>query len=309
VGLAGLAACGDDAATTPDAPRPPDAPIPPDAAVDLYALDEGGEVRIEYQEIFNPMGTIRRSRATAFVWKSKTPAKYPFVNIPGCTKMEMDNFYPLGMGDTHEYQDVGQVIITGGAEQVTLPLGPNPGLDGIFRPHDGHWRFFVDQSANSLNFFGAFDAKYTTIFTGSPTWPAQVFEDASYMPSAWTLGTPGFGPVPLVADQDLVITYDTPPQTNQPPGTTNNMIVALLVPPMGLVVECVEESENGVFDGSITVPAEFVNHARAFAANGVMARAHVSHILHELEDGTGNPTGKRIDFFTIWCFVTPWVAQ
>jgi hypothetical protein len=272
---------------------------------DLYQYDEGGESRVEYQEIYNPMapgGFIRKARATAFFWRSKTPSRYPFVNIPGCTEMEKDDRFPLGMGTSHTYLDVGEVSYSGGSMPLmNVPLGPNPGVDGLFRPHDGHWRFFQNDNAGPT-FFGNFDALYNVSFGGSAEWPAQEHTAVHYMPSNWQLGTPGFEPIELKPGTPVEITYTTDPYVNHPEGTTLNMIAALLIPPNGgLVVECVQEG----LAGKITIPAEMVDHARQLGSSGLLARAHVSHILKELYDGNTR-THKRVDFFTIWCYVTPW---
>jgi hypothetical protein len=51
-----------------------------------------------------------------------------------------------------------------------------------------------------------------------------------------------------------------------------------------------------------------VNHARALGSAGLVARAHVSHRVKELTDGTTH-NRKRIDFITIWCYVTPWTSN
>jgi len=290
--------CGDDKKQdAPDAtPPPPDAP-------DLYTFDEGGESRLEYQQILTPTGTIFKARATDFFWKSKTPGHYPFVNIPGCTKMDKYDHFPLGMGTSHEYLDVGEVTHSGGTMALNVPLGPNPGKDGLFRPHDGHWRFFQDNNAGPT-YFGKYDAFYNTTFGGSPEWPAQTIEKSHYMPSMWNLGTPGFAPVMFQAGTALDITYTTDPYVNHPEGTTLNMIAAILIPTgPGLVVECVKEG----LDGKITIPADMIDYARSLGGSGLLARAHVSHILRELTDGTTH-NHKRVDFFTIWCYVTPWMA-
>jgi hypothetical protein len=289
--------CGDDK----------NAPPAPDAEEDLYQFDEGGESRVEYQEILTMAGPIKKARATAFFWKAKTPARYPFANIPGCTKMDGDDRFPLGMGTSHTYLDVGEVTYSGGGTPLAnIPLGPNPGVDGLFRPHDGHWRFFQDNNAGPT-YFGKFDALYDLQFGGSAEWPAQTLTGVHYMPSNWQLGTPGFMPVMLQANTPLTITYTTDPEVNHPEGTTLNMIAALLVPTNGgLVVECIQEGAEG-FSGSITIPADMVDHARALGSSGLLARAHVSHILKELYNGETH-THQRVDFFTIWCYVTPWMA-
>lgn len=279
----------------------------PDAPDDLYEYDEGGESRLEYQQILTPAGTIYKARATDYYWKAKTPSRYPFVNIPGCTKMDKYDHFPLGMGSSHTYLDVGEISHSGGAMPLAMPLGPNPGKDGLFRPHDGHWRFFQDNNAGPT-YFGNYDSMYDMSFGGSAEWPAQELTHTHYMPQNWQLMTPGFAPLMLAAGTPLEITYTSDAYVNHPEGTTLNMIAALLVPAgAGLVVECVKENVKAGETEKITIPAEMIDHARSLGSSGLLARAHVSHILHEMYDGVTHQR-KRFDAFTIWCYVTPWTA-
>jgi hypothetical protein len=296
--------CGDNMnGGVMDAPKQPDSPPQPDAPdVADYSWDEGGEVRIEYQEILTSTGTNYRARATSFFWKSKDLPRYPFFDIPGCTKMDMDDHFPLAMGTTHEYLDVGDVTVSGGTMPLTIPLGPNPGVDGLFRPHDGTWHFFVGNNMGST-YFGNWDANYSVAFGGTADWPAQNYTDSIYMAPQWTLGTPGFEAIQLAADTPVTVTYTPGVAANKPPGATINMVAALIVPPMGPVVDCI----NDQLTGTITIPAEMVNHARALGSSGLMARAHVVHEVKELTDGVTH-NRKRIDFISIWCYVTPWTA-
>jgi len=308
-------ACGDDAANNnPDAPMPPmpDAPDPEDNPD--FTWNEGGESRIEYQEIFGMAGTNRRVRTTEYFFKSKTPAIAALAQIPGCNKRGpgQTDFFPFDMGTARTALNVGATIHSGGIKDIVAESGSGPlpddgsgGVDGLFRKHFEHWNFFVGDN-RAAEFFGdKYDAPYSTIFTGSDEWPAQAFPNSHYMPSNWQLVSPGFAPITLEADTPITFTYTTDPFENHPEGTTLNNVVAILVAPFGPVVECVEEG----LDGELTIPAEFINHARAVGQGGVIARAHVSHILHELSDGTDTvPDRTRFDAFTIWCYVTPWTA-
>jgi hypothetical protein len=316
VGIATLG-CGEKDDNNPPADAKPvdgtqpDGPTPDAADVANFGWDEGGEVRIEYQQILTPNGTNLRTRATAFLWKSKDPARAEFAAIPGCTKMDMDDRFPLAMGTSHTYLDVGQVVITGGAQQFTIPPGPNPGKDGLLRPHDGHWNFLVADNMGTT-FTGNFNAPYSVVFTGSPgtdDWPAQTFNNAIYMGPQWELDTPGFEPIQLVADTPITITYKTPnPPTNGPAKSDHasyNMVAALVIPPFGPVVDCISDDTEL---HTITIPADMVNHARALGSSGLLARAHVSHQVQELTDGVTH-NHKRIDFISVWCYVTPWTAQ
>ncbi|MBA3504091.1 MAG: hypothetical protein M4D80_07465 [Myxococcota bacterium] len=297
----GLFACGDDIKETPiDAKQPP-TPDAPDVAD--FSWDEGGESRLEYQEVLTGAGTTNiRTRATTFLFRSKTPKRFEFPLIPGCTKMDLDDRFPLGMG-TREYIDYGVASYTGGSETLTMPAGPAM-PDGLGRSHTGPWSFHVGMG-DGAKYLGAFNALYDLKLSGSTTWPAQTYDDAHYMPPTWALGTPGFAPMVLLADTPITQTYTTPnAPTMKPADGALNMVFALVIPGMGPVVDCIEDT----LDGSITVPADMVNHARALGSSGLVARAHVSHRVKELTDGTTH-NRKRIDFITIWCYVTPWVSN
>ena len=286
----GLLACGDDNKVTMiDAKVPmPDAPDVAD-----FTWDEGGESRLEYQEVLTPTGTNIRTRATTFLFKAKTPARYAFPNIPGCTKMDMDDRFPLGMGTSREYIDYGVASYTGGTETLVMPAGPAM-PDGLGRTHTGPWSFHVGVG-DGAKYLGSFNAFYDLKLSGSATWPAQTYEDAHYMPPTWTLGTPGFAAIQLLADTPVNITYTTPnAPTMKPADGQLNMVSALVIPGFGPVVDCIEDS----LDGSITIPADMVNHAKALGASGLLARAHLSHRVKELTDGTTH-NRKRIDFITI----------
>lgn len=316
-----IMACGDDAADKPvDAP-----PMNPDGPVDAvdnpdFTWNEGGESRIEYQAILAPNGTTNlRVRATDFYFKQKTPAIAALAQIPGCNKRGpgQTDFFPFDMGTARTALNVGTVIHPGGIKDIVneegsgpLPADGSGGTDGLFRKHFEHWNFFVGDN-RAEEFFGKadatgkYDAPYSTLYTGSDEWPAQAFPNSHYMPSNWQVVSPGFEAIQLEADTPITFTYTTDPFVNHPEGTTLNMVVAILVAPFGPVVECVEEG----LDGELTIPAEFINHARAIGQGGVLARAHVSHILHELGDGTDTVGPRtRFDAFTIWCYVTGWSA-
>lgn len=312
----GFSACGDDqSGGTPDSP-------PQEAGSDVvdFLWDEGGESRIEYQEIFRPGGMPPniQARATAFFWKSKTPKRYEFPLIPGCTTIDFDDRFPMGMGTQREYLDVGTVTYTGGANPLDLKVGnitPPMNLDGLFRPHDGHYRFEALPDKGGM-FFDKFDAFYDVKFGGSAQWPPQEFKNAHYMPNAWQLKPPGpgFGPITLVRDTELRVTYEIPNHANRPPGSALNMVVGIVIPRFGPAVDCIEDQ----LDGEIVIPADMVNYAIDSnrrqnnltpdqPVTGIMARAHISHLVRELTDGTTH-NRKRIDFISIWCFVVPWSA-
>ncbi len=267
-----LASC----ASPPIDGRLPDAPPPVDAApVADYSWDEGGESRLQYFDIYdpnNPAVSRKLATATAVFYKSKTPKSYPHPPNPGCSKMELDNWWPLGHAPVREYQDVGQVIYTGGDMQINLLPGNTPppnNIDVMGRAHFGPWRNFSSPTAGAT-FLGNTNKLYDVIFTGSETWPAQAYPDAHFMPAAWTLntinGVAAFQPLILQADTPLVITYTPGANTNKPPNTKLTQVTALFVPGIGPVVACIELT----LDGSITIPADMVNHARsAPLASGV----------------------------------------
>ena len=328
-GLGALISCGDDKGKLVDANNPADMPI--DADVPNATWDEGGGVLVEFQIIFNPAGTTtykgvpanHQARFTTYYWKSITPKGYPFPVNPGCNKTgletpatDADDIFPFGMGTLagtppapeHVYLDVGDPTVSGGANPFTIPLGPNPGIDGFNRHHDGIWHFKVNATTGD-DFLDKFDAPYSLALAGSSEWPAQTFTDAIYQSPPWDVTSPGFGPVSLVADQDLVVTWVPPPTAaNMPADTAANMVMALIQPGatgIGPIVECITDQ---VQTGQFTIGKEFVNYVRSFATSGVMARAIVTHRIQELTDGVTH-NHKRMDFVMTNCYVVPWTAQ
>jgi hypothetical protein len=334
----GLPACGDDHAVI-DAPRPIDmaqmidAPGHPDVT---YQSDEGGEVRLEYMNFPNGVPANTRARATSFFFDGPRGNGFnPFPNIPGCTEWGNPSmYYPFAPRDPAvKHLDVGQVIITGGPQQMTVPVitpvqgtcstttatrcwlnpdcpatetcvGATGHRDNIGRLYKEKWGFGGQPPGPSYNNMGpAFitaDATYDIILTGSPTWPAQIFKDAMYMPGDWQLVSPALNVNPVLqADQDLVITYTTPTAVNKPAGYPVNMLVHFgYGSPFIGVASCIEEET----DGSITIPAAIVNKIRAAApTGGTFIRQHSSHIVKELTDGVTR-TNKRIDIIGIWCY-------
>ena len=330
--LSGLATftgtgCGDDKPpVAADAKvEPKDAPSPTvDADIPNPSWDEGGGALAEYQRIFcnpnamppvpncTPEGIIYQARLTTFYWKQHTPARYPFPVNPGCNKTGMetpttdaDDIFPFGMATGHhEYLDVGTPILTGGAMQATIPLGPNPGFDGFHRAQDGIYHFLVDRAGGDV-YLSNYDSFYSLVLTGSSEWPPQVYKDAFYQNPSWDVVSPAFGPVQLVADTDMDIQWTTPnPATKRPADAAANMVIALIVPSIGPVVTCLTDQLSS---GKFTIPKEYINYVRSFGTSGQMARAIVTHRIQELTDGTIH-NHKRMDFITTWCYVVPWTA-
>jgi len=317
-GCVSVLGCGDDNKLTADA-KPIDAPKEIDAAVPDITWDEGGETLIEYQKIFvNPTTTNVQGRFTTYYWSMLNPLRYQPPENPGCNKTgldtpadDSDDRFPMGMGHgvpaEHTYIDVGQPTVTGGTNPMATPLGNNPGFDGFHRKHDGIYHFTAAANMGAM-FLDKFDAPYSLTLAGSSTWPAQQFDNAFYMAPQWNVVSPAFGPATIPANQPLVIQWATPnPDTNRPADGTLSMVVALIVPGVGPVVEC--RDDNPFVHSQLTVPVDLVTYYRQLLGNqtGNMARAIVSHRIRELTDGTTH-NHKRMDFIATWCYVIPLTA-
>jgi hypothetical protein len=304
--VTGLAACGDDTPDTDiDAPGPtPDAPKP---VFKKYDADEGGEVRIEYVKFGNGNAGIR---AGAFFYDNPgTKRFWEYVNLNGCTDSSTDMNWPTAANPIGErtYLDPGNVILSGGPQTFTIRRNAMMGPDVPGRVHPAD-KWFFDPATSADTDGGTFlaeKAKYDLIVTGSANMPAQVFDDVGYMPAAFDVISPALSatPFPIPAGMPQTFTWTTP-ASDPPPGYEISSLVAFIVPGQGPAVICVEPN-----DGSITVPANFIDIARAkIGANtGTLARQTLTHQVRELVDRNG-PTGKRIDFLTIWCYATPFVA-
>ncbi|HWO26798.1 MAG TPA: hypothetical protein VNO30_49050 [Kofleriaceae bacterium] len=304
--MAGLAACGDDendikrpdAATTPDAPKP---------VFKGYDADEGGEVRIEYVKFGNGNAGIR---AGAFFYDNPgTKRFWEYVNTNGCTDSSTDMNWPTAANPIAErtYLDPGNIILSGGPQTFTLKRNPAMGPDVPGRVHPAD-KWFFDTATSADTDGGTYlteKTKYDLIVTGSPSMPAQIFDDVMYMPADFSVISPALSttPFPIPAGMPQTFTWTTPP-SDQPAGYEIVSLVAFIVPGQGPAVLCIEPN-----DGSITVPANFIDIARAkIGANtGTLARQTLTHQVRELMDRNG-PTGKRIDLLTIWCYATPFVA-
>jgi hypothetical protein len=332
-----MAACGDDDTVNnpmcPDpvdaaaCPLPPDAPIPP--MFKEFDADEGGELRAEYINT-PPGGTTMR--ITAFAYKNPGSVKFTqFLNLAGCTDVSTSDlakmYWPTTSNpvDEREYYDLSSVVVHNETTAINVPRRNMPTGDPFGRPHVADEWFFQPTGVPAAL---AEKTKYSVTLGGSDTFPGQTFPNALYMPAAFDLaGTPGSalettagigrntgadamtdpdmgGPQTngvLAAGTDLSVSWTTP--TDTPPEVENFGLVGFLAPTPKVV--CIEPN-MGATGGTIVVPANFVDIAKAAAAantNGVgqMARQTFHHVVRELKDSTG-ATGKRFDIVGVWCF-------
>lgn len=334
--LAVLAAggCGDDVSVTPDG-RPIDAreiDAPPDAReFEGYFADEGGEVRFEYVEFASGQAS---ARVTSFLFKDPGSMKYwPFLNQNGCNDVLGDTVWPTAFNPLTEQipLDPGLVVISGGPQTFTLPRQTAALNDNAGKPHAaGAWGFHYPGSTGTGPRLGEgsgpatvtrpaiindgplyFTEKtfYDVTFTGSADLgPAQVFDNAIYVPGDYANISPPFTatPVYLPPGQDMTFTR-TVVDTAPPPGVEVLSTVVFTGPNGGPVVVCVERADGG--DGSITVPAAMIDKVRATypTGTGTLARQNLTHFVRELVDETG-PTGRRIDFIGVWCYNNSFTA-
>jgi hypothetical protein len=147
---------------------------------------------------------------------------------------------------------------------------------------------------------------FTVQLTGSAGFPARSFQNVLFMPQAYDLIPPPPAATPpsmarplpstaLAAGQDLTFTWQK--VAASAPSEYQVQSLVAFTGANGPVVLCIEPD-----DGSITVPGSLVNVARAaYPAGGFIARQTLTHVVRELEDADG-PTGKRIDFISVWCY-------
>lgn len=279
-----------------------------------YNADEGGEVRHEY--VYTASGAVR-TRSTTFLWEPGSIDFFTFANQNGCTDVRKDQpnrFWPTAVNPQAErtYLDPGMVIFRGGPTDLTVGKNVMPWTDPGGRDHPaGEVNLhFQPMAAPDGATYLAEKATIDVEFTGSSEIPAQTFEDVMYIPAAFApTNTPlcnlpngACASYPLVADTPLTMTWTTPEDV-PPEGFEVLSLVGLTHPTRGPAIVCIEPN-----DGSITVPAELVNAARAYHTDGgVLARQTLTHSVRELVDANG-PTGRRIDFIGIWCYATPFTV-
>lgn len=297
------AGCGDDSETTPDSATGIDAAG--DATVDAapefkgYNADEGGEVRAEY--IRFPNGGVA-TRTTAFFYKDPGSTKYfPYLDLNGCTNMTGKDKWPMAQNPIEErdYYDIGgEVIISGGPEPLVVKKRMTPLNDPYGRNHPaGGW--YYDPASNMDMDGGTYlsdKTLYDVTLPGSEEFPGTFFDDVFYMPSDFALETPGLaGPLSFPANTAQTFSWTTP--ADAPPAGFEVLGLVAFTGANGPAVICVEPN-----DGEITVPAEMMDVARtAYPTGGSVARQTLTHAVREMVDADG-PTGKRIDFFGVWCY-------
>jgi len=295
--MVGIAGCGDDGETV----KPPDAP-PIDAPNPMFKgflADEGGEVRVEYTAF--PGGNAA-ARVGAYFYDNPGSTRFwPFASLTGCTDTSTDKYWPTAASPIAErtYLDPGKVIIAGGPQLLSLPRRAAMTDDAVGRTHPANSLFFHFGGGSAVDAptYLTEKTKYDVIVTGSNNMPGQVFRDVLYMPADFDLISPGLANLPIPAGTPQTFTWQTPPN-NEPPGYEVGSVVAF-VGANGPAVVCAEKN-----DGSVTVPADMINIVRAtYPGGGFLSRQTLTHVVRELVDNNG-PTGKRIDFITVWCYAS-----
>ena len=299
----GVLGCGGDDDPTPDA-----APQPP--AFKGFEADEGGEIRIEYVHLSPSLTGGAASdglRAVAYLYKDAGSTKaFPLPNLNGCTDLTKKANWPMAVNPLAErvYMDAGDIILNDGANAWTITKQTAQDTDFLARTHPANkWYFRFDTSGAFQYLTKEGKSAFDIVFTGSDEIPPQVLHNVPWMPAAFDVMTPGMEDVTLPAGQPATFTWTNPAQTGLPAGYVVLSLVALAGPNPsdGLAVLCVEPN-----DGSLTVPADMVNIARAkFPTGGVLARATFTHIPRELI-GKDGPTGRRLDIVSTWCHAGLW---
>lgn len=312
VGVALVAgACGDDVQSTVDAPKPVvDAPTPMGDAPDPinFMSDEGGEVRFEYVRF--GVGTGARegtasARVISFFEANDDVDFHPYPTIPGCTLMVDDTKWPVAQPTNRVYADIGQQLTLTNGTQILNVSKATVAADPVGRVHGvGNHYFYAPFPATGGGDAAQYiteKSSYDVLFSGSATWPAQVFPDAIFMPAAFDLISPSVTtPVVLAPATPLTITWQANP-SGQPAGVPDAwFLVGFVIPTTSFVVACIEPMN----DGSMTVPADIVDMIRTAApSGGTMVRQSFIHQVRELTNGT-TVKNRRIDMIGTWCHAT-----
>jgi hypothetical protein len=309
--LAIVPACGDDDGMTGGADARPDGTTPtpdargPDATppceVD-FDSDDGGEVRVEYVTFTNPALApgmrMNSARVFAFMMSNMEPGFFERPTPDACTDLSADDRWPLAQGPTREYVDPGQLIIGGGIAPVNIPHNTAM-ADTLGRTHNmqDFFYFGVNDAATYFDPGGVHDV----IFTGSDTWPAQIYDDQVYIPEDFTNTGPSDTLIQFEADTPVTFTYTPGDNSNAPPGYEVSGVIGVVAPPMGPVMVCIDTDNSG----SITIPAESVNRIRALGTSGNVLKQNIAHVVRPLSDGT---VCRRLDLLGVRCYTTPWQA-
>lgn len=303
---------GDDVTEQPDAREQPDAdPDDPDADPGLcnkLECPEGGEVRVEYVNYTDPAPGARTNaaRVTGFFLSNagtgEDPDMHPFEIDPdegGCWDIVDAPFWPGAQSEGREYIDVGQLVISGGPNALTVGAGAvtdPPTRDTWYRTHDDwHWHFGTDDAATYLDD----NIPFSFTLTGSATFEDRHYMDVGFIPKTFgDLDPPGgSGPIVITPGEPMTFSHEVVESD------TNQRVIsamAFVVAGRGIEV-CVELQDDGVME----VPAATIDHVLSVGSTGTVARQTFTHNPVDLEVEGEH---RRIDVIGVWCYVTPWVA-
>jgi hypothetical protein len=310
--LFALPACGDDGGGgDPCANLGPHDPVPAECEQLGFNSPEGGEVRFEYMEWSKdcgdnadqpcgPDGRTTATRVVAYGMTNMEPQAYPMVTIGGCTNLAVKTTWPLAQGANRQYADTGALTLTGGPNTIDVPDADPANPDVLGRSHDKYQFYF---GADDTDQFVSENTNYTVNWAGSDTMPAQTFDNAIYMPGAYTLQDPGFqANIDIPNSGDFSMTWgDEGNSELAASGGTMLSLIAFAIPGVGLTHLCV-----GPDTGEIVIPDATIKEAVAlagYAGTGFLLRGKLTHQLQELSDNDG-PTGRRLDMLGIYCYLT-----
>jgi len=273
--------------------------------VDLNS-DDGGEIRVEYVTFTNPALApgMRENSARVFAFFMKNMDPDFFMRTPSsppgvCTDLSARNYWPLAQGDNIEYIDPGQVLLANGTASVNIPHNTN-NVDGLGRTHNKNDFFYfgTNDAATYMTPKGTHDV----ILTGSPTWPAHIYDDLVYIPDDFVNTEPSTTMVQVAADTPITWTWTPGDNSGRPPGFEVVAVIAFVVPGMGPIMVCIDTTNSG----SLTVPAEILNSLRAIGTGGNLIRQNITHNVRPLTDNAG--TCRRVDVIGVRCYTTPWMS-
>jgi hypothetical protein len=326
---------GNPDAAAPDAVEPPaDSGIHPDAAmvnpdaetfpdaepeVDLFA-PEGGEVRFEYMEWApnmmgmpgGPGGRATATRVMAFFIAARNPERADLPRFGACNDLTTGMIWPRGTGTSTEV-DVGQVIIHGGPENLTVPKAMPNMMGRIQDPLSRiHKHLYFHFGIDDTNRFVDDDASYDVILTGNGSFMPRLFEDAIWMPKRYTITAPAFpDPNPQTGvNESVTLTRGQPFRVDWsletqsfPADVEVFSLTAFSLPGAGVTTLCVD-----VNTGTFTVPAAVVDATLDRSTSGTLLRGTLTHEVRELS-GPGINGRRRIDMLGIYCYLSPFTGQ